>query len=135
MVRAHTTRPRDEAAILSIFTRDKPGTSDPRVGPAMAAAELPHGTSIPSGTYLDMTANLPVIDPAKITVPTLVARGEFDGIATEEDLLAFFGKLATPDRQYSVIPGAAHSLSMGLARARYWHVMHAFLSMPGAGPG
>ena len=128
--RTHATRPRDEAAILSIFTRDKPGTADARVGPAMAAAELPHGTIIPSGTYLDMTANLPVIDPAKITVPTLVARGEFDGIATEEDLLAFFAKLATPDRQYSVIPGAAHSLSMGLERARYWHVMQGFLSMP-----
>ncbi len=128
--RTHTTRPRDEAAILSIFTRDRPGTADPRVAPAMAKAELPHGTTIPSGTYLDMTANLPVIDPAKITVPTLVARGEYDGIATEEDLLGFFSKLATPDRQYSVIPGAAHSLSMGLQRARYWHIMHSFLSMP-----
>ena len=129
--RTHTTRPRDEAAILSIFTRDKPGTADPRVAPAMAAAELPHGTAIPAGTYLDMTANLPVIDPTRITVPTLVARGEFDGIATEEDLLAFFAKLATSDRQYSVIPGAAHSLSMGLERERYWHIMHGFLSMPG----
>ena len=128
--KTHTTRPRDEAAILSIFTRDRPGTADPRVGPAMAAAELPHGTSIPSGTYLDMTVNLPVIDPARITVPTLVARGEYDGIATEQDLLGFMAKLATPDRQYSVIPGAAHSLSMGLARARYWHIMHGFLSMP-----
>jgi pimeloyl-ACP methyl ester carboxylesterase len=128
--KTHTTRPRDEAAILSIFTRDKPGTADARVGPAMAKAELPHGTIIPSGTYLDMTVNLPVIDPAKITVPTLVARGEFDGIATEEDMLGFMAKLATPDRQYSVIPGAAHSLSMGLERARYWHIMHSFLSMP-----
>lgn len=128
--KTHTTRPRDEAAILSIFTRDRPGTADPRVGPAMAAAELPHGTTIPSGTYLDMTVNLPVIDPARITVPTLVARGEYDGIATEADLLGFMAKLATPDRQYSVIPGAAHSLSMGLARARYWHIMHGFLSMP-----
>ncbi len=128
--RTHTTRPRDEAAILSIFTRDRPGTADARVGPAMARAELVHGTTIPSGTYLDMTANLPVIDPTRITVPTLVARGEFDGIATEQDLLAFFGRLATPDRQYSVIPGAAHSLSMGVQRARYWHIMQGFLSMP-----
>ena len=128
--RTHATRPRDEAMLLSILTRDRPGTSDPRVGPAIAKAELPFGLSIPSGTYLDMTANLPVIDPTRITVPTLVARGEYDGIATEEDLLAFYGKLATPDRQYSVIPGAAHSITLGLSRARYWHVMHAFLSMP-----
>jgi len=60
----------------------------------------------------------------------LAARGKYDGIVTEQDLLGFMAKLATPDRQYSVIPGAAHSLSMGLARARYWHVIHGFLSMP-----
>ena len=130
--KTHNTRPRDEANILSIFTRDKPGTADQRVAVAMAKAELIHGTTIPSGTYLDMTVNLPVIDPAKITVPTLVVRGEYDGIATEEDMLGFMAKLAASDRQYSVIPGAAHSLSNGLHRARYWHIMHGFLSMPSA---
>ena len=128
--KTHNTRPRDEANILSIFTRDKPGTADQRVAVAMAKAELVHGTTIPAGTYLDMTVNLPVIDPAKITVPTLVVRGEFDGIATEEDMLGFMAKLAASDRQYSVIPGAAHSLSNGLQKERYWHIMHSFLSMP-----
>jgi len=29
-------------------------------------------------------------DPANIPVPTLVARGEYDGIASMSDLLAFF---------------------------------------------
>src|SRR6185437_842836 len=58
--RTHNRRPRDRAMIRSIFTRDKPGTSDPRVAEALADAELPFGDSIPTGTYLDMTANLPV---------------------------------------------------------------------------
>ena len=46
--------------------------------------------SSPNGTYIDMCANLPVIDPEKIRVPTLIMRGQYDGIAGIDDLMAFF---------------------------------------------
>jgi pimeloyl-ACP methyl ester carboxylesterase len=128
--RTHNRRPRGVDMIRSIFTRDKPGTSNPRVPEAMAVAEMPHGDSVPTGTYLDMTANLPLVDPTKVLAPVLMVRGEFDGISTDEDLLDFFGKLPAPDKQYAVIPGAAHSIAMGYARAGLWHVMHEFLTMP-----
>jgi alpha-beta hydrolase superfamily lysophospholipase len=128
--RTHNRRPRDKAMILSIFTRDKPGTSDPRVPEAMAKAEMPNGDSVPTGTYLDMTANLPLVDPTKVQSPVLLVRGEYDGISTEEDLLDFFARLPAPDKQYAVIPGAAHSVTLSLARAGLWHVMHEFLTMP-----
>jgi hypothetical protein len=36
----------------------------------------------PDGTYLDMSANLPVVDPEKVLAPVLLIRGEYDGIAT-----------------------------------------------------
>ena len=42
----------------------------------------------------------------------------------------FFTKLPTPDKQYNVIPGAAHAIGMSLTRADLWHVMHEFLTMP-----
>jgi pimeloyl-ACP methyl ester carboxylesterase len=128
--RTHNRRSRDKEMILSIFTRDKPGTSDPRVPEAMAKAEMPNGDTVPTGTYLDMTANLPLVDPAKVQAPVLMVRGEYDGISTDEDLLDFFSKLPVPDKQYVVIPGAAHSVAMGYARAGLWHVMHEFLTMP-----
>ncbi len=118
--------------ILSIFTRDKPGTTDPRVAEAMANADMPNGDTVPTGTYLDMTANLPLVDPAKIQSPVLIVRGEYDGIATDEDLLDFFAKVPVQDKQYAIIPGAAHSIGMGYARAGLWHVMRAFLTMPKA---
>ena len=54
--RTHNRRLRDRAMISSIFTRDHPGTSDPRVAEALADAELVHGEEVPTGTYLDMTA-------------------------------------------------------------------------------
>lgn len=128
--RTHNRRPRDRKAILSIFTRDKPGTSDPAVGQAMADAELRFGDTVPTGTYLDMTAHLPVINPTQLRVPVLIVRGEYDGIATEQDLLDFFRQLPLADREFVVLPGAAHSVALGLNRRQFWHVMHAFLDMP-----
>ncbi|MFL5413206.1 MAG: alpha/beta fold hydrolase [Myxococcales bacterium] len=128
--RTHNRRKRDRDMIRSIFTRDKPGTADPAVAEAMADAELPFGEMIPTGTYLDMTAHLPVVDPAKVKAPTLVVRGEFDGIATEEDLLDFYRKLPNADRQFSILPGLAHSLAMGINRHLFWHCARSFLDMP-----
>jgi len=128
--RTHNRRPRDRNMIRSIFTRDKPGTSDPRVAEAMADAELVYGDTIPTGTYLDMTANLPVVDPTRIEAPTQILRGEHDGIATEADLVDFFTKLKSREKQLVVLPDTAHSLLLGLARQKVWHVMRAFLELP-----
>ena len=128
--RTHNRRPRDRDMIRSIFTRDKPGTSDPAVAEALADAELPYGDTIPTGTYLDMTANLPVVDPLKVAAPVLIARGEYDGIATEQDLLNFFKQLPNPDRQFVMIPGATHAVGMGTNRKLLWHAAQAFLTAP-----
>jgi pimeloyl-ACP methyl ester carboxylesterase len=130
--RTHNRRPRPKEMVESIFTRDKPGTSDQRVAVALAKAELPFGDSVPTGTYYDMTANLPVVDPKQVKCPVLMAHGQYDGIATEEDLLDFFRQLPTPDRQVAILPGLAHSLTLGLNRQTFWHTAHAFLTMPKA---
>ena len=105
--RSHNTRLRDRAMIRSIFTRDKPGTSEPEVAEALADAELVFGDQAPTGTYLDMTANLPVVDPTKVRAPVLLARGEYDGIATVDDIFAFYNQLPNGDRQLVKI-GRAH---------------------------
>lgn len=128
--RTHNRRPRGRDMIRSIFTRDKAEVYDPGIGDAVADAELPLGEDVPTGTYLDMTANLPVVDPARITVPVLLARGEYDGIAAMPDLIDFFGRLPGGDNQFVVLPNAAHSLVFGRNRAQFWHALHAFLSMP-----
>ena len=128
--RTHNRRLRDRAMIQSIFTRDHPGTSDPAVAEALADAELVFGDEVPTGTYLDMTANLPVVDPREVQAPVMIVRGEHDGIASEEDLLDFFRQLPNPDRQFVVLPGAAHALVFGHNRHQLWHSVHSFLTMP-----
>src|SRR5204862_3205260 len=92
--------------IRSIFTREHPGTSDPAVAEALAYAELVFGDQVPTGTYLDMTANLPVVDPRELQAPVMIVRGEHDGIASEEDLLDFFRRLPNPDRHFVLLSAA-----------------------------
>ncbi len=128
--RSHNLRKRDRDMIRSIATRDKPGTSDPAAVEALADAELQFGDQVPTGTYLDMTANLPVVRPEKVLSPVLLVRGEHDGIATVADLEEFFNLLPNGDRQFVILPGTAHSVALATNRELFWHVTRAFLTMP-----
>jgi pimeloyl-ACP methyl ester carboxylesterase len=128
--RTHNMRKRDREMIRSIATRDKPGTSDVAAVEVLADAELQFGDQIPTGTYLDMTANLPVVHPEKVQAPVLLVRGEYDGIATVADLEEFFNKLPNGDRQFIILPGTAHSVALAINRQLFWHVTRAFLNMP-----
>lgn len=130
--RTHNRRLRDRAMIRSIYTRDKAGTSDPALAEFVADQELKFGDQVPTGTYLDMTAHLPVVDPTKVLSPVLLIRGEYDGIATVEDLLDFYKQLPAGDRQFAILPGMAHSVVSGLNRQLFWHSMRAFLTAPTA---
>ena len=89
-------RPIDRKFVRSIFERDHPGTADDKVIEAFATHILELDDSIPNGTYIDMCNHLPVVDPTKIVVPTIVMRGEYDGIAGFKDLLNFFEALPNP---------------------------------------
>ena len=128
--RTHNMRKRDRDMIRSIATRDRPGTSDVAAVEALADVELQFGDQIPTGTYLDMTANLPVVHPEKVLAPVLLVRGEFDGIATIADLEAFYNRLPNGDRQFVMLPGTAHSVVLAINRQLFWHVTRAFLNMP-----
>lgn len=82
-LRANTRRKRDAAMIRSIFTRDgHPSFYDPAVPEAIIAEETKFGDQVPTGTYLDMAANLPIVDPKKIVSPVLMlarrVRRQFD---------------------------------------------------------
>jgi pimeloyl-ACP methyl ester carboxylesterase len=128
--RTHNMRKRDRDMIRSIATRDKPGTSEAAAVEALADAEMPFGDQIPTGTYLDMTSNLPVVHPEKVLSPVLLVRGEYDGIATVPDIEEFFNKLPNGDRQFIILPGTAHSVTLATNRQLFWHVARSFLTMP-----
>ncbi len=127
---AKNRRPIDKAFIHSIFDRDHPGTAEERVIDAFADAVIALDTSVPTGTYVDMCAHLPVVDPAQISVPTLIMRGQWDGIAGFADLLAFFERLPNPDKHFAVMPGISHASFQQKNYLLVYHILLSFFTQP-----
>jgi alpha-beta hydrolase superfamily lysophospholipase len=132
-LRASNRRKRDAAMIRSIFTRDEHASAyEPAMIEALIADELKFGNEVPSGTYLDMAANLPLVDPKKVLSPVLMVRGEFDGNSTNADLLDFYQQLPNGDRQFVILPQTAHSAGYSKNRHLLWYAMKNFLAAPAA---
>lgn len=130
-LRASNRRKRDAAMITSIFTRDgHPQFYDMAVPAAIIPEEMKYGDTVPSGTYLDMAANLPIVDPVKILSPVLMLRGEFDGNSTNDDLLDFYRQLPNGDRQFVILPQIAHSPQWSKNRHLFYYALHSFLAAP-----
>jgi len=127
---AKMRRPVDRAFVNSIFSRDHPGCAEQKVVDAFADAILALDHELPTGTYVDMCSKLPLVDPEKITVPTIVMRGEFDGIASMDDLIKFFLKLPNPDKQFTVMAGISHASFQQINYLMCYHILHAFFSQP-----
>ena len=127
---AKNRRPIDRAFVRSIFNRDHPGTADEATIEAFADQILALDDSVPTGTYVDMCSRLPLVDPAKIPVPTVIMRGQWDGIASIEDLLAFFGKLPNPDKQFTVMAGISHASFQQKNYLMVYHILHSFFTQP-----
>jgi pimeloyl-ACP methyl ester carboxylesterase len=128
--RSMNRRPIDRAFVHSIFNRDHPGCAEERVIDAFADAILALDDSVPTGTYVDMCSKLPVVDPGRITCPTIVMRGEFDGIASMDDLLEFFRRLPNPDKQFAVMAGISHASFQQINYLLVYHILHSFFSQP-----
>ena len=123
-------RPIDRAFVESIFARDHPGAADAATVSAFADAILALDDSVPTGTYVDMCSKLPLVDPAQLTVPTIVMRGQYDGIAGMDDLIEFFKRLPNPDKQFCVMPGISHASFQQKNYLMVYHILHAFFSQP-----
>ncbi|HZE10815.1 MAG TPA: alpha/beta fold hydrolase, partial [Burkholderiales bacterium] len=127
---ARNRRPIDRAFVHSIFERDHPGTADKATIDAFAEAIVALDDSVPTGTYVDMCSKLPLVDPAKINVPTIIMRGQWDGIAGIDDLIEFFKRLPNPDKQFAVMAGISHASFHQKNYLMVYHILHSFFSQP-----
>jgi pimeloyl-ACP methyl ester carboxylesterase len=127
---ARNTRPIDRTFVHSIFTRDHPGTAEDKVVDAFADAILALDDAMPTGTYVDMCSKLPIVSPQKLSMPTLIMRGEYDGIASLDDLLAFFELLPNADKQFCIMPGISHASFQQKNYLMVYHILHSFFSQP-----
>ena len=127
---AKNRRPIDKVFIHSIFDRDHPGSAEEKVIDVFADAVCALDDSVPTGTYVDMCSKLPVVNPEKITVPTLIMRGQWDGIASMDDLLKFFAKLPNPDKQFAVMAGISHASFQQKNYMLVYHILASFFAQP-----
>jgi len=127
---AKNRRPMDRAFVRSIFSRDHPGTADEATVEAFADAILALDDSVPTGTYVDMCSKLPLVDPEKLTVPTIVMRGEYDGIAGFDDLVEFWKRLPNADKNFTVMAGISHASFQQKNYRMVYHILHAFFAQP-----
>ena len=127
---ARKRRPIDRAFVHSIFERDHPDCADQATVEAFADAILALDDSMPNGTYIDMCSKLPVVDPALIVCPTLILRGQFDGIAAMDDLIEFFKQLPSPDKQFTVLNGISHASFQQKNYRMVYQILHAYFTQP-----
>jgi pimeloyl-ACP methyl ester carboxylesterase len=127
---AKNRRPIDRAFVHGIFDRDYPGAADEATIDAFADAMLALDDSVPTGSYVDMCSNLPLVDPLKIPVPSMLMRGQWDGIAGVDDLIEFFKRLPNPDKQFTMMAGISHSSFQQKNYLAVYHILHTFFAQP-----
>ncbi|MBW8723293.1 MAG: alpha/beta fold hydrolase, partial [Polaromonas sp.] len=127
---AKNRRAIDRPFVHSIFQRDHPDTVEQRVVEAFADAILTLDDSMPTGTYVDMCSKLPLLDPKKLTVPTLILRGEYDGIAGMDDLIDYFRLLPNMNKHFSVMRGISHLSFQKKNYRMLYQILDSFFTMP-----
>ncbi len=127
---ARNRRPIDRAFVHSIFQRDHPGTADHATVEAFADGILTLDDSMPTGTYVDMCSRLPLLDPQKLLAPTIILRGEYDGIAGFDDLINYYRLLPNMNKQFSVMAGISHASFQQKNYMMVYQILHSFYTMP-----
>lgn len=127
---AKNSRPIDRAFVHSIFNRDHPGCADEATKEAFADAILTLDNAMPTGTYVDMCSKLPVVEPGNIQAATLIMRGEFDGIASLDDLISFYRLLPSSNKQFSIMQGISHASFQQKNYLTVYHILHSFFTIP-----
>lgn len=127
---ARNRRPIDRAFVHSVFNRDHPETTDEATKDAFADAILTLDDSMPTGTYVDMCSRLPLIDPLEIAASTLILRGEYDGIASLDDLINFYKLLPNMNKQFNVMAGISHASFQQKNYMMVYQILHSFFTMP-----
>ena len=128
---AKNRRPIDKAFVHSIFDRDHPGTAEEAVIEAFADAVVALDNSVPTGTYVDMCANLPVVDPgedhgADADHARAMGRHRLDRGPDRSSST----KLPNPDKQFAVMPGISHASFQQKNYLLVYHILWSFFTQP-----
>ena len=95
--------------------------SDPRSGEFGGAVRWPVGRSV------DLYLTKPFFDATRITVPTLVIRGDSDTDATREDNQLLMNALGSAVKEYVEVQNGGHFLQFEKANIQLYQAVQSFL--------
>jgi len=93
-------------------------------------SRMPPAVLTPVGPQLDwraLWAGQQLYDAAKIKVPTLLVRGEWDRACDEADVAGLLNTLASADTACVTIPQATHLMHLESGRSLLYNAVNAFL--------
>ena len=82
----------------------------------------------PFGRFIEVVSQQKRFDAEKITVPTLIIRGELDKIAPLEDNEMLLATLASNEKKLVTIPGAGHMNPMENTNKQFYQALENFLN-------
>jgi pimeloyl-ACP methyl ester carboxylesterase len=114
---------KEEAVLPGAFEayRNHHLASDPRSGEFGGAVRWPAGRSV------DLYLTKPFFDAARITVPTLVIRGDSDTDATREDNQVLMNALGSAVKEYVEVSNGGHFLQFEKANVQLYQAVQNFL--------
>jgi pimeloyl-ACP methyl ester carboxylesterase len=99
---------------------------DPR-----SSSRLPPAFRCPNGPLADIAricAGQPLYDPAKLTMPTLLVRGDDDTTSTHSAAVRLLGEIASPQKRYCVVAPGSHFLCVERNRAKLYEHLNDFFA-------
>jgi pimeloyl-ACP methyl ester carboxylesterase len=114
---------KEEFVVPGVFEvyRSAQLASDPRSGELGGAVRWPAGRSV------DPDLSKPYFDASKISVPTLVIRGEADTFTTREMNQRLSDALGSPIKAYIEIPSAGHYMQFEKSNKVFYKAVQDFL--------
>ncbi len=100
----------------------EPPATDAIVVEAWMKETAQWGAKAPNGILLDLNTKMPLTDPKKIVAPTMIILGDLDRLVpiTQPNLPGFFAALPNTDKQFIIVPGAGHTLTVQKPRLRFY---------------
>jgi len=117
---AHETNTAEAAASDFIV----PGSISDRAVAAYVSQAL---AADPVKTDLRAYSDYNALDPALLTMPTLVIHGSFDPLADSENLARLYMRIGTDHKQWVSVPGGDHAAFLEAPRSYFIHELVTFL--------
>jgi len=96
-----------------------------------SSSRLPPAFRCPNGPLADIARicqGQPLYDPAKLTMPTLLVRGDDDTTSTHSAAVRLLGEIASPRKRYCVVAPGSHFLCIERNRAKLYEHLKDFFA-------